>query len=467
MTINNESMILAGLLRDETYFRKVSPFIKPEYFTEESTRTIYKIINNYTEKYKDQPNKTIIAKAINAGLASKSPTILQDALEKLDTITTLEVPKSLDYMVDETEKFCQNQAIYLAISKAISIYENNEDPDSKKLLDINAIPDLVKEALAVSFDTHVGHDYDNGEEERWDYYTKPENKIPFEIDFLNKITNNGVTRKTLNIFVAGVNVGKTMLLVYLAAMYKRLGYNVLYVTNEINEMELAKRIDASILNIDTDLINALGKEKYISKFQDLKESTYGKLIIKEFATGTCSANKIRSLLHELEIKKKFKPDIIINDYITINRADSMQFTGNTGNYFERVAEEMRAVAMDENVVIWTAAQFNSEGIKNNDPELTDIGSSLGIAKVCDLAWAVLRNEMLDELGQISMKQMKTRYHKKRYQRWNVGVDIGTQRIYEVGDAGVVNDKEEANSAFNNDTDTKKLDFKAEKKVFKI
>lgn len=465
MTINNESMILAGLLRDEKYFRKVSPFIKPEYFTEESTRTIFKIISNYTEKYKDQPNKTVISKAINVGLASKSPVILQDALEKLDTITTLEIPKSFEYMVDETEKFCQNQAIYLAISKAISIYENNDNPDSKKLLDINAIPDLVKEALAVSFDTHVGHDYDNGEEERWDYYTRPENKIPFEIDFLNKITNNGVTRKTLNMFVAGVNVGKTMLLVYLAAMYKRLGYNVLYITNEINEMELAKRIDASILNIDTDMINALGKEKYLGKFQELKESTYGKLIIKEFPTGTCSANKIRALIHELEIKKKFRPDIIINDYITINRADTMQFTGNTGNYFERVAEEMRAVAMDENIVFWTAAQFNSEGIKNNDPELTDIGSSLGIGKVADLAWAVLRNEMLDELGQISMKQMKTRYHKKRYQRWNVGIDIGTQRIYEVGDVGVVHDKAEANAP--EEITSKKLDFKAEKKTFKI
>lgn len=473
MSVNNETLILSSLLRDEAYFRKVAPFLKSEYFTEESTRTIFKIINNYTEKYKDQPNKTVILKALNAGLASKSPTVLQDAVEKLETILKMEIPSSFEYMVDETEKFCQDKSIYLAINKAITIYENNDNPESKSLMDINVIPQLMTDALAVSFETHIGHDYDNGAEERWDYYTKPENKIPFEIDFLNKITNNGVTRKTLNLFVAGVNVGKTMLLVYLASMYKRLGYNVLYITNEINEMELSRRIDASLLNIDTDMLITLGKDKYINKFESLKETTYGKLIVKEFPTGTCSANKIRALLRELKIKKKYKPDIIINDYITINRADTMTFNGNTGNYFERVAEEMRAVAMDEDVVFWTAAQFNSEGIKNNDPELTDIGSSLGIGKVADLAWAVLRSEMLDELGQISFKQMKTRYHKKRYQRWNTGIDIGTQRIYEVNDTSVNGSEAEMNvvSQDNNGSSGKKsFSFKEEnpnKKILKI
>jgi replicative DNA helicase len=470
-TINSEIEILAGLIQDEKYFRKVSPYIKEEYFTEDSTKTIYKIINNYANKYKEKPNKTVLAKAINVGLASKNPTILADANEKLNAITTLELPTSFDYMVNETEKFCQNRAMFLAISKAINIYENNDNPESKSVMDINAIPDIVKQALAISFDSHVGHEYDMGEEERWAYYNTPEKKIAFEMPYLNEITNNGVSRKTLNILVAGVNVGKTMLLVYLAAMYKRLGYNVLYVTNEINEMELAQRIDASLLNIETDMIIPLGKEKYLGKFQALKESTHGKLFIKEFPTGTCSANKIRALLHELELKKKFKPDIIINDYITINRADTITFTGNTGNYFERVAEEMRAVAMEEDVVMWTAAQFNSEGIKNSDPELTDIGSSLGIGKVADLAWAVLRSEMLDELGQLSFKQMKTRYHKTRYRRWNTGVNIGTQRIYEV-EGGEQADKPVGAVTNNGGADIEtKIPFKPEnqhkKKVLKI
>ena len=438
-TVNTETIILSGLLKDEPYFRKVAPFIKSEYFEQESTRTIYKIINNYVEKFQEQPNKTVILKALNAGLASKSPKILEEAKEKLETIVNIELPSSFEYMVEETEKFCQDKAIYLAINKAITIYDNNDNPEAKQIMDINVIPELMKEAIAVSFDTHIGHDYDNGAEERWEYYTTPENKIPFELNHLNRITNNGVTRKTLNMIVAGVNVGKTMLLVYLASMYKRLGYNVLYVTNEINEMELSRRIDASLLNIDTDMLLALGKEKYLNKFETLKGTTHGKLVIKEFPTGTCSANKIRSLLRELKIKKDFKPDIIINDYITINRADTMSFQGNTGNYFERVAEEMRAVAMEEDLVIWSAAQFNSDGIKDNDPELTDIGSSLGIGKVADLAWAVIRSEILDELGQVSFKQMKTRYHKKRYQRWNMGIDIGTQRIHEVNDESVNGD----------------------------
>ena len=467
-TVNTESIILAGLLRDEPYFRKVAPFIKSEYFEQESTRTIFKIISNYVERYKDQPNKTVILKALNAGLASKAPKILVDAKEKLELITTMELPTSLEYMVNETETFCQNKSLYLAINKAITIYDNNDDPESKQIMDINIIPELMKDALAVSFDTHIGHDYDQGAEERWEYYTTPENKIPFELDHLNRITNNGVTRKSFNMLVAGVNVGKTMLLVYLASMYKRLGYNVLYVTNEINEMELSKRIDASLLNIDTDMLLTLGKEKYLNKFEVLKESTYGKLVIKEFPTGTCSANKIRALLRELELKKKFKPDIIINDYITINRADTMTFSGNTGNYFERVAEEMRAVAMDEDIVFWTAAQFNSDGIKNNDPELTDIGSSLGIGKVADLAWAVMRTEILDELGQISFKQMKTRYHKKRYQRWNTGIDIGTQRIFEVNDDSVNGNV--SDGVVQTEQKGKTYGFKEEapnKKVFKI
>lgn len=427
--ISNETMILAGLLRDDAFFRKVSPYIKSEYFEEDSTKILYKIINGYAEKYREIPNKTVLEKAINIGLSNKSDAIVNDAREKLESITSMELPKSLDYMVDECEKFCKNRSMYLAINEAIAIYTNNSDPEKKKLMDIGAIPDIVKKALAVSFDSHVGHDYDTGEAERWEYYTTPENKISFDINKLNDITNGGVSRKTLNLIVAGVNVGKTMLLVYLAAMYKRLGYNVLYITNEINEMELAQRIDASLLNIDTDMLIAQGKEKYLNKFADLKASTHGRLFIKEFPTGTCSANGIRALLHEMDIKKKFKPDIIINDYITINRADTMQFTGNTGVYFERVAEELRAVAMEENIVMWSAAQFNSEGIKDGDPELTDIGSSLGIGKVSDLAWAVLRSEALDELGQIQFKQLKTRYHKTRYQRWTFGIDIGTQRIF--------------------------------------
>lgn len=459
--INNETMILAGLLRDESFFRKVAPYVKTEYFEQDSTKLLYKIIKAYADKYKENPNKTVLEKAINVGLANKSDAIINDAREKLNLITTVDMPNSLEYMVDECEKFCKNRSMYLAINEAIAIYTNNADPDKKKTMDIGAIPELVQQALAVSFDSHVGHDYDQSEEQRWEYYTTPENKIPFEIDYLNLITNGGVTKKTLNLFVAGVNVGKTMLLVYLAAMYKRLGYNVLYITNEINEMELAQRIDASLLNIDTDMLIAQGRDKYLSKFQDLKESTHGNLFIKEFPTGTCSANGIRALLHELELKKKFKPDIIINDYLTINKADNATFTGNTGNYFEKVSEEMRSLAMEKEVVMWSAAQFNSEGIKNGDPELTDIGSSLGIAKVCDMAWAVLRNESLDECGQLSFKQMKTRYHKTRYRRWNLGVDIGTQRVFQVEQSGYESYNDEKTES------ESKIDFKPQKQKLKV
>lgn len=443
MLVNNETMILSGLIRDDEYFRTVSPFLKTEYFTDESNKLLYKVISKYIDKYKEKPNRTVLEKFVNEGLASRSPEFIADVLKVVDHISTVELPKSNKFMVDETEKFCKDQAMYNAINKAIDIYQSKEKAKDFQEA-VGSIPDLMKNALAVSFDTHVGHNYNDGEEARWEYYTKPENKIPFDIDFLNKITNGGVTRKTLNMFAAGVNVGKTMLLVYMAAMYKRLGYDVLYITNEINEMELAQRIDASLLNIDSDLILTLGKEKYLSKFQKLRETQQGRLFIKEFPTGTCSANGIRNVLRELELKQKFRPTIIINDYITINKSDavSMGSGTNTGVYFEKVAEEMRSLAMEEDVIMWTAVQFTKEGANSSDPELTDIGSSLGLAKVADLVWAVMRNEMLDEVGQISMKQMKTRYHKTRYQKWNVGVNIGTQRIFEINNPDGFNSQPE-------------------------
>ena len=429
MLANNESVILAGLLRDEDYFRKVIPFIKSEYFESDVNRTLFKFIKNYTNKYKVQPTKTVLEKSITHLMSAQKQEIIDETAEKLHHICKMELPNSTEYMFDETESFCRYRAITLAIYKTIALHEDEDNKNREQL--VNSIPDILKDALAVSFDTSVGHDYNNDEEARWEYYNKPENKIAFEMDYMNEITGGGVSRKTLNVLAAGVNVGKTMLLVYLAAMYKRMGYNVLYITNEINEMELAQRIDASTLNIETDMILSIGKEKYMNKFQKLRESAQGRLFVKEFPTGTCTASGTKRVLRELELKKKFKPDIIINDYLTINAADNMVYNGNTSTYFEKVAEEMRALAMEENVVMWTAAQFNKDGVNSSDPSMTDIGSSLGISKVADLIWAVIRSEQLDILGQLFMKQLKTRYHKIKNRDWNVGVSIGTQRIFQL------------------------------------
>lgn len=461
MLVNNETMILSGLIRDDEYFRVVSPFIKPDYFTDESNKILYKVISKYIDKYKEKPNKTVLQKFVNEGLKNRDANFVNEVLKTIDHIDVMELPKTTKYMIDECEKFCKERAVQNAIMNAITIYESKEKDEK-----IGSIPDLMKEALAVSFDVSVGHDYNNDEEARWEYYTKPENKIPFEQEFMNKITNGGVARKTLNMIAAGVNVGKTMLLVYLAGMYKRLGYNVLYVTNEINEMELAQRIDATTLNIESDMLLALGKEKYVTKFKDLRETQQGRLFIKEFPTGTCSANGIRNVLRELELKQKFKPDIVINDYITINRADGVGMGAgtNTGVYFEKVAEELRALSMEEEIVMWTAVQFTKEGVGSMDPELTDIGSSLGLAKVADLVWAAIRSEQLDNLGQLSFKQMKTRFHKDRYQRWNVGVNIGCQRIFEIQQSSHPDD---IASRDNNFQEPKGFDFKDPKPEFEF
>lgn len=430
MQVTDELLLLASLINDDQFFRKTIPFFKTEYFNDEAEKQVFKAIKNYTNKYNEPPNFNII-KNILSSSTLPSQTI-HSSLEVAEFITTIDSPKDSKYVMELAEKFCQKSAIFCAVTQAVNAIDNKDEAT------VNALPEILREAISVCFDTSVGMDYNESAEERWDYYVEPSNKIPFDIEMFNTITNGGVETQGLHLIAAAVNVGKTFWLVYLAAMYMRLGYDVLYVSNEMKDKQIGKRVDASLLNVPTKDIVFLGKEKYMSKLETIRQKTTGNLQIVQYPTNTCSANKIRRLLRDLSLKRNFKPKIIINDYIQINISDNMPQGGNMGDYYQKVAEEMRAVAVEEDVVIWTAAQVTTDAMSSTDPELWNLAGSQGIARTADLVWFAIRTEQLDAMNQMLVKQVKTRYHETRVQKMTVGSNIGVQRIYEVNDSAAPN-----------------------------
>ena len=420
--ITDEHLIISTLLSDKNYFNKVFPYIKPEYFYDDIDKKIFNIVKNYAAKYSKVPDYTII-KNIIASTKSLSETDSDLFGSRINTIKEIETPNNIDFAIDKAEKFCQDRALYNAIVKSYEIYDGANKTDK-----IGTIPDIVKSAIMISFNDSIGHDYDNDAEERWDYYNNPETKVAFEFETMNAITNGGVNLKTLNLIAGGVNIGKTLMLIILAAMYKKLGYDVLYISNEVSEMEVGKRVDASLLGIDTDMIVELAKSKYLEKIAALKESGGGRLIIKEYPTGTCDSLTVEAELQELALKKDFKPTIIINDYITINASSSISKNANMYQYYNSIAEEMRALAVKHNCVMWTAAQLKTEAMDATDVSISQLADSQGIARTADLIWCVIRHEELDRRREVTFIQLKTRYHNVKYIRWNMGIDVSKHRL---------------------------------------
>lgn len=424
MNVTDEHLIISNLMGNKEYFNKVIPFLKSEYFHNDDDRRIFNCIKKYSMEYSKVPDYTIVRNIItSADIDDKQ---IANMLDTVSTITDIELPKDTEYVINKTESFCQNRALHNAIYKAYEIYDGTNKTEK-----IGIIPDLVKDAICISFNNSVGHDYDDDAESRWEYYNSPENKIPFEFDTLNAITNGGVSLKTFNLIAAGVNVGKTLILIILAAMYKRLGFDVLYVTNEVSEMEVGKRADASLMGIDTDQLVKIEKTKFLAKIAKMKERNSGRLVIKEFPTGTCTSLKVEAELQELELKKGFKPTIIINDYITINASSSISKNANMYQYYNSIAEEMRALAVKYNCVMWSAAQLKTEAMEATDVSLSQLSDSQGIARTADLVWAVIRHEELDRLREIKFIQLKTRYHKQRYVAWNMGIDVSKHRLNDI------------------------------------
>lgn len=429
-----ESTILKSLIKNEDYARKVLPFIKAEYFQDQSDKAVYEQIADFYAKYNAAPTNDALAISIAAN-KTLSQNITDGSQTLIKEFDDSPIPTEA-WLIDNTEKFCQEKALHIAMYEAIDILEGK----GKKAK--GAIPELLTNALAVTFDPKVGHDYIEDANERYAYYHKVENKLRFSIDIYNKVTNGGVAPKTLNMLMGGIHVGKTAALCDLATGYLLNGYNVLYITKEMSEEEIARRIDANILNTPMDDVANLPKQVFENRIAQVNQKIgKGKLKIREFPTGSASVLHFRALVNELYLKKNFKPDVIIIDYINICASSRIKMGGsiNSYTYIKSIAEEIRGLAKELELPIWSATQLNREGMKSSDPQMTDTSESLGLPATVDLLWILSRSEQLDNLGQICFTQAKNRYRDiSKDTKFVVGFDRPKMRFFDVSASAQAN-----------------------------
>lgn len=426
MNINLEQTILRNILINEEYMRKVLPFIHPDYF-EGIYRTLFKEIGRYVGKYNRLP--TLEAFKIELDTSALSDEYHAQALEIIPHIFTGEKAEE-KWLTDATEKWCQDRAVYNAIMESISIIDGKHQTLTK-----NALPEILQKALAVSFDTNIGHDYLENVEQRYDFYHEQEARIPFDLDLFNKITKGGLPNKTLNIVLAGTGVGKSLFMCHCAANALIQGRNVLYITMEMAEERIAERIDANLLDVPVDQLEWLPKPILTTQVGNIARRTAGKLIIKEYPTGQAHVGHFRALLNELKLKKNFIPDIIFIDYLNICASSRMKGMGgaiNSYTYIKAIAEEMRGLAVEFNVPIMSATQTTRSGYGSSDPGLEDTSESFGLPATADLMFALISNEELAEFNKIMVKQLKNRYNDPTYlRRFVIGVDRSKMKLYDV------------------------------------
>ena len=420
-----EVIVLKNLVYNEKYCRKVLPFIKPEYFETHEERVVFEEINKYVQQYQTQPPLNAIAIECERR-TDLSQDGFQNILDLLKTFTEDKV--DYDWLVDTSEKWCKDRAVYLSLLESIKIADGKDKTKSR-----DAIPSILSEALGVCFDEHVGHDYIDDFETRYDFYHRKEEKIPFDLEFFNKITKGGLPSKTLNIALAGTGVGKSLFMCHVAASSLLQGKNVLYITLEMAEERIAERIDANLLNINIQQLVDLPKQMYETKIIKLAQKTVGKLIIKEYPTASAHAGHFKSLLNELALKKGFKPDIIFIDYLNI--CSSSRYKGtivNSYTFVKSIAEELRGLAVEFNVPIFSATQTTRSGYGSTDVDLTDTSESFGLPATADLMFALISTEELEQLNQILVKQLKNRYNDPTMnKRFIVGIDRAKMRLYDV------------------------------------
>jgi replicative DNA helicase len=406
------------------------PFIQPEYFSDNTEKVIFGEIKEFVEKYKNLP--THEALVINFTESKKlTEEQVRSSIEILNQLhKNKNEPTELQWLTEQTEKFCQDKAIYNAIMDAVQIL------DSKTNKTKGEIPKILSDALGVSFDRNVGHDYITDYESRYDFYHRKEERIPFDLDFFNKITKGGLPNKTLNIALAGTGVGKSLFMCHVAAGCISQGYDVLYITMEMAEEKIAERIDANLLNIRLDDLHVISKDDYTKKFQSLQNKTHGRLIIKEYPTAAAGSMHFRSLLNELQLKKNFKPHIIFIDYLNICCSSRLKPGSNVNSYtyVKAIAEELRGLAVEFNVPIVSATQTTRSGYSNSDVDLTDTSESFGLPATADFMFALINTEELEQLNQIMVKQLKNRYNDpSSNKKFVIGVDRAKMRLYDVED----------------------------------
>tara|TARA_B100000965_G_scaffold7480_1_gene5795 strand:+ start:2124 stop:3509 length:1386 start_codon:yes stop_codon:yes gene_type:complete len=420
-----ERTILSNLIHNDEYARKVIPFINLDYFDDSSEQIICKVIIDFIAEY----NKRITLDILDLEIQDRDDLTESQFKEINDIIPTLE-PKEVnnDWLSDATEKWCRNRAIYLALMESIQIADGKDEKKGR-----DAIPHILSEALGVSFDRHVGHDYLEDFEQRWESYHKTEEKIPFDLDFFNRITKGGIPSKTLNVALAGTGVGKSLFMCHMAAATLLQGKNVLYITLEMAEERIAERIDANLLDVNIKDISELPRVLFENKVTNLAKKTQGTLIIKEYPTASAHSGHFRALLNELTLKKSFKPDIIFIDYLNICASSRIRAGSNANSYtlVKSIAEELRGLAVEFDLPIVSATQTTRSGYGNSDVDITDTSESFGLPATADLMFALISTEELEGMNQIMVKQLKNRYNDPTInKRFVVGIDRAKMRLYD-------------------------------------
>ena len=420
-----EFLILKNLIHNEKYLRKSIPFIKSEYFEDPHQKMVYEEIFSFVEKYNELPTKEVLTIEVE-----KRDDINEDSFKSVTHLISCldESPVENEWLVDTTEKWCRDRAIYLALLDSIAIADGKDDKKGR-----DAIPSILSDALAVSFDNHIGHDYLQDYEERYEFYHQKEEKIPFDLEFFNKITKGGLPNKTLNIALAGTGVGKSLFMCHVASSCLLQDKNVLYITMEMAEEKIAERIDANLLNVGIQDIVDLPKPMFSTKVNNITKKTMGTLIVKEYPTASAHSGHFKALLTELSLKKSFKPDIIFVDYLNICASSRYRANANVNSYsyIKAIAEELRGLAVETNVPIVSATQTTRSGYGSSDVELTDTSESFGLPATADLMFALISTEELEGLNQILVKQLKNRYNDPTiYKRFVIGIDRAKMRLYD-------------------------------------
>ena len=427
-----ENKILSNLIHVEDYMRKVIPFIKDVYFDNVSEKTIFQEILDFINQYDGLPTKSVLTIEVE-NRKDLSEDMFKECVTIIDSFTDEKVDQT--WLVDSTEKWCKERAVYLALMESVKIADGKDEKKNR-----DAIPSILSEALSVSFDDHIGHDYFADAESRYEFYHLKEDKIKFDLDMFNKITKGGLPRKTLNIALAGTGVGKSLFMCHQAASCLMEGKNVLYITLEMAEERIAERIDANLFNVDIKSIIELPKPMYDTKVEKITKKTHGQLIIKEYPTASAHAGHFRALLNELHLKKSFTPDIIFIDYLNI--CSSSRYKGTIVNSYtcvKAIAEELRGLAVEANLPIVSATQTTRSGFGSTDVDLTDTSESFGLPATADFMFALISTEELEALNQIMVKQLKNRYNDPTmFKRFVVGIDRSKMKLYNVEDSAQKN-----------------------------
>jgi hypothetical protein len=422
-----ENLIFSNLISHEDYTRKTLPYIKAEYFNDINDKVLFTVIEKFVDKFNELPTKEVL-KVELSNVKGLNEDQFKETYELVESLQTDNI-RSEEWMLTETEKFCQDKAIYNAIMTSIRIMDKKE-----KDLDKGSIPELLTQALGVSFDNSIGVEFLNDIEDRYKYYHTKQQKIPFALTFFNKITKGGFGRKTINIFLAGTGVGKSLTMCSMAADNLMMGQNVLYITMEMAEFEIARRIDANLLDVTIQELDDMSKDAYVSKMERLKGKTKGKLIIKEYPTSSAGSGNFRHLFNELRLKKNFAPDIVYIDYLNICASSRIKNGSNVNSYsyIKAIVEELRGLAVEFNVALVTATQTTRGGYGDSDVDITDVSESFGVAHTADFMCALITSEELEGLGQLLVKQLKNRYNDLNYlRRFVLGVERAKMKLFDL------------------------------------